>query len=91
MFLFRSDWRNADQDARRSAGARAVHCLSEAVKLVRGARKVMTIAEREAITDDAARRVASKPGDPWRLKEELPPPSSAIGHGSPEGWSKGRE
>jgi hypothetical protein len=62
--------------------------LSEAVKLVRGARKAMTIAEREAIADDAVRRVASKPGDPWRLNEQLPPPSPAIGHGSPENWHK---
>ncbi len=65
--------------------------LSNAVKLVRGARKAMTIAEREAIADDAVRQVASKPGDPWRLNEELPLPGPAIGHGSPEGWSKGRE
>lgn len=65
--------------------------LSKAVKLVRGARKAMTIAEREAIADDAVRRVASRPGDPWRLNEELPPPGPAIGHGPPDGWSKGRE
>jgi len=65
--------------------------LSKAVKLVRGARMAMTIAEREAIADDAVRRVANKPGDPWKLNEELPPPGPAIGHGSPEGWSEGRE
>jgi hypothetical protein len=62
--------------------------LSKAVKLVRGAHKAMTIAEREAITDDAVRRVASKPGDPWRLNEELQLPGPAIGHGSPENWHK---
>ena len=62
--------------------------LSSAFKLVRGARRAMTIAERQAIADDAVRRVASKPGDPWRLKEELPLPGPAIGHGSPENWQK---
>jgi hypothetical protein len=36
--------------------------LSNAVKLVRGARHAMTIAEREAIADDVVRRVARKPG-----------------------------
>lgn len=66
--------------------------LSSAFKLVRGgARKAMTIAEREAIADDVVRRVASKPRDPWKLNEELPLPGPAIGHGSPDGWSKGRE
>jgi hypothetical protein len=62
--------------------------LSKAVKFVRGAHKAMTIAEREAIADDAVRRVASKPGDPWRLNEELPLRGPAIGHGSPENWHK---
>lgn len=65
--------------------------LSEAVKLVRGARKAMTIAEREAIADDTVRRVASQPGDPWKLNDDLPRPGPAIGHGSPDGWTKGRE
>jgi hypothetical protein len=37
------------------------------------------------------RRIAAKRGDPWRLNEELPLPGPAIGHGSPDGWSKGRE
>ena len=62
--------------------------LSKAMKLVRGLRKSLTIAEREGIADDAVRRVASKPGDPWRLNEELPLPGPAIGHGSPENWHK---
>jgi hypothetical protein len=62
--------------------------LSDAVKLVRGARKAMTIAEREAIADDAVRRLAAKRNDPWRLNEELPSPGLAIGHGSPENWHK---
>jgi hypothetical protein len=61
--------------------------LSDAVKLVRGARKAMAIAEREAIAADTVRRVASKPGDPWRLKEELPLPGPAM----PEGWDKRTE
>jgi hypothetical protein len=65
--------------------------LSDAVKLVRGARKPMTIMERQAIADDTVRRIASKPNDPWRLKEELPLPGPAIGHGSPENWSKPRD
>jgi hypothetical protein len=65
--------------------------LFKAVKLVRGARRAMTISEREAIADDAVRRVANRPGDPWRLNEELPPPGPAIGHGSLEGWATGRE
>jgi hypothetical protein len=34
--------------------------LSEAVKLVRGARKAMTTAEREAIAADTVRRLAAK-------------------------------
>jgi hypothetical protein len=38
--------------------------LSDAVKLVRGTRKAMTIAEREAIADSAVRRIASRSGDP---------------------------
>jgi hypothetical protein len=45
-------------------------------------------AEREAIADDAVRRVASKRGDPWHLHEELPLPGPAIGHGSPQNWSR---
>jgi hypothetical protein len=65
--------------------------LSKAVKLVRGARQAMTIAEREAIADDAVRRLAAKRDDPWKLNEELPLRGPAIGHGSPEGWAKGRE
>ncbi len=65
--------------------------LSDAVKLVRGARKAMTIAEREAIADSAVRRIASRPGDPWRLNEALPLPGPALGHGSPDNWSKSRD
>jgi hypothetical protein len=62
--------------------------LSDAVKIVRGARKAMTITEREAIAENTLRRIANMPGDPWRLNEELPLPGPAIGHGSPENWSK---
>ena len=62
--------------------------LSDALKIVRGARKAMTIAEREAIAENTVRRIASKPGDPWRLNEELPLPGPVIGHGSPENWHK---
>ena len=58
--------------------------LSDAVKIVRGARKVTTIAERETIPADTVRRIASKHGDPWRLNEELPPAGPAM----PEGWDK---
>jgi hypothetical protein len=63
--------------------------LTDVLKIVGGARKAMTIPEREAIAENTVRRIASKPGNPWRLNEELPPPGPAIGHGSPE-WSKGR-
>lgn len=62
--------------------------LSDALKIVRGARKAMTIAEREVIAESTVRRIASKPGDPWRLNEVLPLPGPAIGHGSPENWHK---
>jgi hypothetical protein len=65
--------------------------LSKAVKIVRGLRKGLTREEREAVADDTVRRIAARRGDPWRLNEELPLPGPAIGHGSPDGWSKGRE
>jgi hypothetical protein len=65
--------------------------LSKAVKIVRGLRKGLTREERETVADDTVRRIAAQRGDPWRLNEELPLPGPAIGHGSPEGWSKGRE
>jgi len=65
--------------------------LAKAVKIVRGLRQALTREEREAVADDAVRRLATKPYDPWRLNEALPPPGPAIGHGSPEGWAKGRE
>jgi hypothetical protein len=54
-------------------------------------RKATTIAEREAIADDVVRRLAAKRDDPSKLNEELPTRGPAIGHGSPEGWIKGRE
>jgi hypothetical protein len=65
--------------------------LPKAVKLVRGARQAMTIAEREAVADDVVRRLAAKRNDPWKLNEELPPRGPAIGHGSPEGWGNRRD
>ena len=65
--------------------------LSKAVKIVRGLRKGLTREEREAVADDAVRRVAAQRGDPWRLNEQLPLPGPAIGHGSPDGWSKTRD
>ena len=62
--------------------------LSKAVKIIRGLRQGLTREEQEAVADDAVTRVANKRGDPWRLKEELPPATPAIGHGTPEGWCK---
>ena len=65
--------------------------LAKAVKIVRGLRQALTRDEREAVADHVVRQIAAKPYDPWKLNEELPPPGPAIGHGSPDGWSKGRE
>jgi hypothetical protein len=46
------------------------------------------MAERQATADDTVRRIANKPGDPWRLDEGLPLPGPAVNQGSPENWSK---
>ena len=62
--------------------------LAKAVKIVRGLRQALTREEREAVADAAVKRIADKPYDPWKLNEPLPPPSPAIGHGSPENWHK---
>lgn len=62
--------------------------LAKAVKIVRGLRQGLTREEREAVADAAVKRIAEKPCDPWKLNEPLPPPSPAIGHGSPENWHK---
>jgi hypothetical protein len=62
--------------------------LANAAKIVRGLRQGLTRQEREAIADAAVKRIADKPYDPWKLNEPLPPPSPAIGHGSPENWHK---
>jgi len=51
----------------------------------------LTREEREAVADAAVKRIADKPYDPWKLNEPLPLPGPAIGHGSPDGWSKARE
>jgi hypothetical protein len=62
--------------------------LAKAAKIVRGLRPGLTREEREAVADAAVKRIADKPYDPWKLNEPLPPPSPAIGHGSPENWHK---
>jgi hypothetical protein len=38
------------------------------MKLVRGLRKALTIAEREDIADHAVRRLAAKREDPWKAE-----------------------
>jgi hypothetical protein len=67
------------------------YALAKAVKIVRGLRQALTRDEREAIADHVVRQIAAKPYDPWKLNDERPPRGPAIGHGSPEGWAKGRE
>jgi len=65
--------------------------LAKAAKIVRGLRQGLSREEREAVADAAVKRIAGTPYDPWKLNEPLPLPRPAIGHGSPDGWSKGRE
>jgi hypothetical protein len=48
--------------------------LRGARKLVRGLREELTEEERYRVADDVVHRLKQH-GDPWRLSEELPPPT----------------
>jgi hypothetical protein len=54
--------------------------LRGARKLVRGLRQELSEDERYRVADGVVHRL-QKNGDPWRLSEELPPPSK--GHSTP--------
>jgi hypothetical protein len=59
-----------NQDPRRPAARRLTFALAKAAKIVRGLRLGLTREEREAIADAAVKRIADKPYDPWKLKEQ---------------------
>ncbi len=46
--------------------------LTKAVKIVRGLRQALSREEREAIADDAVKRIAAKPYDPLKRRTERP-------------------
>jgi hypothetical protein len=62
--------------------------LAKAVKVIRGMRQALTWQERDTIADETVKHMAELPDNPWRLREELPSPTPAVGHGTPEVWCK---
>ncbi|HEX4410526.1 MAG TPA: hypothetical protein VH206_17280 [Xanthobacteraceae bacterium] len=67
------------------------NALAEACKVVRGLRKTLTVTEREAVGEEAARLVQSLPDDPWKLAEPLPKRlglAEDLGASTPPDWCK---
>jgi hypothetical protein len=74
MFLFCSPIQSR-ADARGHAPVAVAFALRDARKLVRGLRHELDEAERFRVADDVVHQLQQH-GDPWRLKDDLPPPST---------------